>query len=59
MIPRDLVPRKGLSAALEEATFPLPRALFTREAWVLEPKPVMTCSTRSGATACRWRNTLG
>lgn len=41
VIPRDLVPRKGLSAAVEEATFPLPRAIFTREAWVLEPKPVM------------------
>ncbi len=41
VIPRDLVPRKGLSAAVEEATFPLPRAMFTREAWVLEPKPVM------------------
>jgi Eco57I restriction-modification methylase len=41
VIPRDLVPRKGLSAAVEEATFPLPRAMFTRQAWVLEPKPVM------------------
>ncbi len=41
VIPRDLVPKKGLSAAVEEATFPLPRAMFTREAWVLEPKPVM------------------
>lgn len=41
VIPRDLVPKKGLSAAVEEATFPVPRAMFTREAWVLEPKPVM------------------
>jgi len=41
VIPRDLVPRKGLSAAVEEATFPLPRAMFTKQAWVLEPKPVM------------------
>lgn len=41
VIPRDSVPRKGLAGAVAEATFPLPRALFTREAWVLEPKPVM------------------
>jgi hypothetical protein len=41
VIPRDLVPKKGLEGAVEEATFPLPRAIFTREAWVLEPKPVM------------------
>lgn len=41
VIPRDEVPRKGLEAAVEAATFPLPRQSFTREAWVLEPKPVM------------------
>jgi hypothetical protein len=41
VIPRDLVPRKGLHEAVTEATFPLPRLTFTREAWVLEPKPVM------------------
>lgn len=40
-IPRDDVPRKGLSEAVLEATFPMPRATFTRESWVLEPKPVM------------------
>jgi hypothetical protein len=41
VIPRDAVPRKGLAGAVIEATFPLPRAMFTKEAWVLEPKPVM------------------
>ena len=40
-IPRDAVPRKGLAGTVREATFPLPRAMFTKEAWVLEPKPVM------------------
>jgi hypothetical protein len=41
VIPRDSVPRRGLEAAVTEATFPLPRAMFTKEAWVLEPRPVM------------------
>lgn len=41
VIPRELVPRKGLQEAVVEATFPLPRLTFTRDAWVLEPKPVM------------------
>jgi hypothetical protein len=41
VIPREAVPRKGLSGVVQEATFPLPRAMFTKEAWVLEPKPVM------------------
>jgi len=41
VIPRDSVPRRGLEAAVKEATFPLPRAMFTKEAWVLEPRPVM------------------
>ena len=41
VIPRDAVPRQGLAGAVAEATFPLPRAMFTNESWVLEPKPVM------------------
>lgn len=41
VIPRDSVPRRGLEAAVTEATFSLPRAMFTKEAWVLEPRPVM------------------
>ena len=41
VIPRDAVPRKGLAGAVTEATFPLPRAMFSKESWVLEPKPVM------------------
>jgi len=46
VIPRDLVPRSGLEEAVVQATFPLPRALFTKEAWVLEPKPVMDLLTK-------------
>ncbi len=41
VIRRDTVPKKGLASAVAQATFPLPRAMFTRENWVLEPKPVM------------------
>ena len=41
VISRDAVPRKGLASAVMQATFPLPRAMFTKESWVLEPKPVM------------------
>jgi len=41
VIPRDAVPRKGLASAVTQATFPLPRAMFAKESWVLEPKPVM------------------
>jgi hypothetical protein len=41
VIPRDAVPRQGLAGAVAEATFTLPRAMFTKESWVLEPKPVM------------------
>ena len=41
VIPRDSVPRRGLELAVTEATFPLPRAMFTKEAWVLEPRLVM------------------
>jgi hypothetical protein len=38
VIPRDAVPQKGLVDAVGEATFPLPRAMFTKESWVLEPR---------------------
>ncbi|RNJ47897.1 Eco57I restriction-modification methylase domain-containing protein [Methylocystis hirsuta] len=41
VIPREAVPRKGLAGAVAEATFTLPRAMFTKESWVLEPRPVM------------------
>ena len=41
VIPRDAVPRLGLAGAVAKAAFPLPRAMFTKENWVLEPKPVM------------------
>lgn len=41
VIPRALVPKKGLQEAVKEVTFALPRLTFTKEAWVLEPKPVM------------------
>lgn len=41
VIPRDAVPEKGLSAAVAEATYPLPRAHFTKESWILEPPDVV------------------
>jgi hypothetical protein len=48
VIPRDAVPRKGLASAVAQATFPLPRAMFTKESWVLEPKPVMDLLEKIG-----------
>jgi hypothetical protein len=41
VIPRDAVPEKGLSEAVARATYPLPRAHFTRENWTLEPPNVV------------------
>ncbi|SEA17334.1 Eco57I restriction-modification methylase domain-containing protein [Rubrimonas cliftonensis] len=41
VIPRDAVPRKGLGGAVAAATYPLPRAHFTRESWTLEPPDVV------------------
>jgi Eco57I restriction-modification methylase/TaqI-like C-terminal specificity domain len=41
VIPRDAVPEKGLSAAVVAATYPLPRAHFTKESWTLEPPAVV------------------
>ena len=41
VIPRDAVPEKGLLAAVAAATYPMPRAHFTKESWTLEPPDVM------------------
>jgi hypothetical protein len=41
VIPRDDVPEKGLDEAVTKATYPLPRAHFTRESWTLEPPEVV------------------
>jgi hypothetical protein len=41
VIPRDAVPEKGLSASVAAATYPLPRAHFTKESWTLEPPNVV------------------
>jgi hypothetical protein len=41
VIPREDVPRKGLSEAVAAATYPLPRAHFSRESWTLEPPAVV------------------
>jgi len=41
VIARDAVPKKGLSAAVAAATYPLPRAHFTKESWTLEPPEVV------------------
>ncbi|MAW89498.1 MAG: hypothetical protein CL574_00075 [Altererythrobacter sp.] len=40
VIPRDDVPREGLSAAVHAATYRAERADLTEEAWVLEPPDV-------------------
>jgi hypothetical protein len=41
VIPREIVPEKGLSAAVAAATHPRPRAYFTKESWTLEPPDVV------------------
>jgi hypothetical protein len=41
VIPRDDVPEKALDEAVAKATYPLPRAHFTRESWTLEPPAVV------------------
>jgi hypothetical protein len=41
VIPRDAVPEKGLSSAVAEATYPLPRTHFTKDGWALEPPEVI------------------
>jgi hypothetical protein len=41
VIPRDAVPEKGLLAAVAAATYPLPRAHFTKESWTLEPPEIV------------------
>ncbi len=35
------MPEKGLSAAVAAATYPLPRAHFTKQSWTLEPPNVV------------------
>jgi Eco57I restriction-modification methylase/TaqI-like C-terminal specificity domain len=41
VIPRDLVPRKGLLAAVAEASYPLPFVAFSKDSWTLEPPAVI------------------
>jgi hypothetical protein len=41
VIPRDNVPEKALDDAVAKATYPLPRAHFTKESWTLEPPDVV------------------
>lgn len=41
VIPRDDVPEKALDEAVAKATYPLPRAHFTKESWTLEPPTVV------------------
>lgn len=41
VIPRDDVPQKGLDAVVAATTYPLPRAHFSKESWVLEPPDVV------------------
>jgi hypothetical protein len=41
-IPRDDVPEKALDEAVAKTSYPLPRAHFTKEGWILEPPDVMS-----------------
>ncbi|MEQ1615333.1 MAG: Eco57I restriction-modification methylase domain-containing protein [Hyphomicrobiaceae bacterium] len=41
VIPRDDVPEKALNEAVAKATYPLPRAHFTKATWALEPPKVV------------------
>jgi hypothetical protein len=41
VIPRDDVPEKALDEAVAKATYPLPRAHFTKATWALEPPKVV------------------
>lgn len=41
VLPRDSVQYAALTPQVEAAAFPLPRAVFTRHPWVLEPPPVL------------------
>jgi hypothetical protein len=41
VIPRDDVPDEGLQEAVAKATYPLPRAHFSKESWTLEPPAVL------------------
>ncbi|MCX8134061.1 MAG: Eco57I restriction-modification methylase domain-containing protein, partial [Roseococcus sp.] len=40
-IPRDLLTPEALTRQVAALRFPLPRAAFSRSAWVLEPPPVL------------------
>ena len=40
-IPREEVPETALDEAVAKATYPLPRAHFTKESWTLEPPEVV------------------
>lgn len=46
VIPREEVPAKGLAEVVERNVYPLPRAVFTRESWTLEPPAVMALLDR-------------
>ena len=46
VIPRDEVPREGLSVAVQAATYRAERAELNEEAWVLEPPEVATLLRR-------------
>lgn len=49
VIPRDDVPEKALDEAVAKATYPLPRAHFTKESWTLEPPEVVRLMQKVGA----------
>ncbi len=46
VLSRDDVPDKDLEGAVDNATYALPRAHFTRESWILEPPEVLSLVER-------------
>jgi len=48
LVPRDLVRYEDLLPQVAAASFPLPRAAFTRESWVLEPPEVLALLDKIG-----------
>jgi len=59
VIPRDDVPDKGLDEAVARATYPLPRAHFTRDNWTLEPPDVVALLTKIRAKGAMLRDYIG
>ncbi|HEV7268791.1 MAG TPA: Eco57I restriction-modification methylase domain-containing protein [Falsiroseomonas sp.] len=58
-VPRDLVRPDALAEQVAAAAFPLPRAAFTREAWVLEPPDVRALMAKLSRVGVKLRDYAG